>query len=92
MNKCVECGSTNSLSSHHVFGGRNRKLSDKYGALETLCFKCHRECHDAPDQELNMKYKQIHQNRIETSYIVDYGLTDGEAREKFISEFGRNYL
>jgi 5-methylcytosine-specific restriction endonuclease McrA len=78
---CWNCGTTEGLSEHHIYGGRNRKLSTQYGMLVDLCFDCHRKVHDEPDQLLNNKLKAWGQNQFET-------LHNGVS---FISVFDRNY-
>ena len=42
---CEICGRTGTsrvpLHRHHVFGGSNRKISDKLGMVVDLCCECH---------------------------------------------------
>lgn len=40
---CYLCGKAANLECHHVFGGANRKASDRYGLTVRLCHKCHNE-------------------------------------------------
>lgn len=41
VKKCFLCGKQYDLHRHHIFGGRNRKLSEKYKLYVNLCFDCH---------------------------------------------------
>jgi hypothetical protein len=71
---------------HHIFGGSNRKLSEKYGLFVYLTPAMH-----------NMSNKGIHFNKE----FMDYAHKEGQkaymkhyssTKEEFISKFGRNYL
>jgi len=37
------CGSYKCIELHHIFGGAERRLSDKYGLVVPLCHWCHNE-------------------------------------------------
>jgi len=91
MSKCYVCDSEYSLSNHHVYGGRNRKLSEKYDALVPLCFSCHRLVHDQLSQKLNNQLKLEFQLSIEQVFMDIYECEQESARDRFILEFGRNY-
>ena len=40
---CYLCGRNENLEEHHVFPGKNRKLSDMYGLVIHICGqRCHR--------------------------------------------------
>ena len=44
---CGRNGNDDPLDKHHVFGGYNRRLSERYGAVVYLC---HNRCHEnGPD-------------------------------------------
>jgi len=87
--KCFLCGANGSydhLEEHHVFGGANRKLSEKDGMKVRLCGnKCHRNGkmsvhHDAIT---SIKLKRIAQ----MIWIKKYG-----SKEDFMKRYGKNYL
>lgn len=37
------CGKPTNLECHRIFGGSNRKASDRYGLTVWLCHACHNE-------------------------------------------------
>lgn len=83
---CKLCGSQRWLERHHIFGGANRKKSEKYGLVVYLCHNCHNE----PPYG-------VHHNRDEMLRLKQYGqkkamLEQGWSKEDFIREFGKNYL
>lgn len=88
--KCFLCGrsetSCNRLEVHHLFGGANRKLSDKYGLTVTLCHACHNEPPDG-----------AHFNKEVMQYLHECGQRkamqeQGWTRDEFREIFGKNYL
>jgi hypothetical protein len=42
VDRCFVCGCVRNLERHHIFGGSNRKHSEKYGLVVYLCAVCHR--------------------------------------------------
>lgn len=90
MRKCWLCGKNGSvdpLDRHHIFGGANRKKSEKYGLVVDLC---HHDCHIFGP-------KAAHNNAETMQKLREYG--QKKAMEKnnwsvadFIREFDRNYL
>lgn len=90
MNTCWLCGANgcfDPLDRHHIFGGANRKKSDRMGLVVHLC---HNRCH------LFGKYA-AHQNKDTMLKLHQYGQRkamseNGWDTAKFISEFGKNYL
>lgn len=90
--KCFICGRNgrgDRLERHHqhIFGGANRKLSEKYGLVVWLCGeRCHR----------TGKYSS-HQNADVADYLHRYGQKkamreQGWDKQMFILIFGKNYL
>lgn len=75
------------LDEHHVFGGSNRKLSEKYGLKVYLH---HSRCHIFgkgsvhQNAEINRMLKSIVQKRAMRHY--------GWTVEDFIKIFGKSYL
>lgn len=84
--ECYVCATTFNLHSHHIlFGVANRKKSEQYGLKVWLCAYHHNMSNESvhQDRELDLHLKRLAQEHYEARY---------GAREKFISEFGRNYL
>ncbi len=73
------------VERHHIFGGANRKRSEKYGFVVPLRPDLHpngvQACKDA--KMIDDKLKKMAQ----TYYEEHHG-----SREEFIKEFGKNYL
>ena len=84
--ECYITGDTYELHEHHVFGGYNRKLSEKYGLKIWLRPDWHNMenygVHN--DQELNLKIKA----EVQQKAMEHYGWTIAD----FISIFGKNYI
>lgn len=86
---CFACQANGSadywgLDKHHVFGGANRKKSEKYGLTVYLC---HDKCHLNGVHKyggLDLMLKQIVQKRAMDHY--------GWSVDDFIGIFGRNYI
>lgn len=75
--QCAICGN-NQVHCHHIFEGRNRKNSTKYGMIVPLCKNHHDWVH-----KTNYKgFKEKAQKEFEKTH----------SREEFINIFGRNYL
>lgn len=84
--ECYECSSTQMVEEHHIFyGTANRKKSEKYGLKVHLCYIHHRDsAHGVHggNHKLDRKLKEIGQQEFEKKY----------GHEKFMQEFGKNYL
>ena len=82
--RCFICKGTYFLECHHIFRGTaNRKKSEEYGLKVWLCRRHHtgpEGVHNKP--ALDRELKVMGQRKFEEKY----------SREKFIREFGRNYL
>lgn len=82
--ECFSCGDTRNLEEHHVFFGKNRKMSEHYGLKIHLCPACHRShlgIHGG-NVELDQELKTFAQKTFEKKY----------SHELFMEKFGRNYL
>lgn len=75
-------GSTIGLHEHHLFKGRNRNNSEKYGLKVWLTFEQHEFLHGKDGHELDMKLMRLGQAFFELNHT----------RKEFMSIFGRNYL
>lgn len=88
---CFFSGRNDLLERHHVFGGKNRNKSEKYGLTVWLNHYYHNEppClgnmfMGSPhhDKEVDLYLKAVAQQKFEEKY----------SHELFMQEFGRNYL
>lgn len=84
--ECYICETTNWLEEHHVFGGANRKLSEKYGLKIYLCHRHHNEPPDGIhfDTWLMNRVRQDSQKK----FMEHYNKTADEFRQIF----GKNYI
>ena len=81
---CFLCGSETWLEEHHIFGGANRKISEREGFKVYLCHRCHNEPPKGVhfNEKNNNKLKRICQREYEKTHT----------RESFIALIGRNFL
>ncbi len=81
---CYLCGREGATEEHHIFGGPNRKLSEKYGLKVYLCHACHRTGQDAVhvSAETMARLRKAGQAAFERSHD----------RESFMRIFGKNYM
>lgn len=77
-------GSTENLHKHHVFYGKNRQDSERYGCWVWLRADWHNMSNHGVhfNKPLDLQIKQDCQRAFEKKY----------SHEKFMSVFGRNYL
>jgi len=82
--ECYVCSTTLNLHKHHVFGGANRKWSEKYKLYVYLCAYHHNMSNDGVHfnkdlmDSLHREFQQI----FEKLY----------SKDQFVKIFGRNYL
>lgn len=87
---CYLCGARDgerfqSMHWHHVFGGPNRKHSEKYGLKVRLCaYSCHEYGPFAVhrNKEIDTWLKKTAQEEFEKTH----------SREEFMKIFGKNWL
>jgi hypothetical protein len=81
---CFVCGYTQGLHRHHIYGGRNRKISEKQGFVVYLCGYHHNLSDKGVhfDSELDLKIKAQAQRIFEKEHT----------REEFMELIGRSYL
>lgn len=84
MRQCHICGSCGWIETHHVFGGANRKTSERFGMKVDLCHWCHNEPPNGVhfNRENDLRLKREYQALFEAE----------QGHEAFIRLFGRNYL
>ena len=81
--ECYFCHTTQGLHSHHIYGGKNRKTSDKNGFTVYLCFNHHtgnEGVHKSEEQLLT--FKRLCQKEYEVT----------NTREDFIRLINKSYL
>lgn len=83
--QCFICATTKNIHCHHVYGGANRKNSDKNGFTVYLCAWHHNigggeSIHE--NSKMSLWLKQACQKKYEETH----------SREEFIRIIGRNYL
>ena len=78
--QCYLCRTGGRMELHHCLHGIRRKKADIYGLTVHLCPMCHRMLHDhgTGDLFLEQEAQRVFEGR--------YG------REKWMQEFGKNYL
>ncbi len=83
MSRCLVCGRPRE-AVHHVFGGPNRKNSEKYGLKIPLCNAHHNMSPEGihNDKDFDLTIKRNAQKIFERKY----------SHEKFMGIFGKNYL
>lgn len=83
--RCYITGETKNLEEHHIFGGANRRLSERYGLKVWLTHDWHNEmpfgAHFCEETALFLK------RAGQTAFEKVHG-----TREEFVEIFGRNYL
>ena len=84
---CGRNGAADPLDRHHIFGGPYRRKSEKYGLVVPLC---HHDCH------IFGRYA-AHKNAETAAALHAYGQEkamreQGWTVERFIQEFGKNYI
>ena len=84
---CGRNGAADPLDEHHIFGGANRKLSDRFGLTVYLC---HHDCHIFGE-------KAAHQNAETAQKLHEYGQRkameeQGWTADQFRMVFGKNYI
>lgn len=84
---CSRNGCGDPLDKHHIFGGSNRKKSERYGLYVYLC---HDRCHENGPEA-------AHRCRETAQKLHEYGQRlamdeNNWSVEDFRKEFGRNYI
>lgn len=79
---CDLCGRWGKLEAHHVFEGRNRKQSDRYGAVIHICRDCHNKIHHHPADYAYLK------REWQAKLMQDNGWTMDDWMERFRKNYG----
>ena len=83
--KCWVCGTEYGLHRHHVYGGPNRKWSEKYGCWVYLCYVHHLDSKDGV--HFNKELRDNLQQKTQECFETNLG-----TREDFRRIFGKSYL
>lgn len=81
--RCYICDRKCPTQEHHIFGGANRKISDREGLTVYLCADCH------------TGNQGVHRNKELMDYMHRLGqivYEEKHTRQEFMQLFGRNYL
>lgn len=84
-NKCFMCKREGRTELHHIYKGKNRKISDKNGFVVHLCPNCHRG-----DNGVHGKHGHLMDMYLEKTCQLVYEET--HTREEFMALIGCNYL
>ena len=84
MDTCIFTGSPY-VERHHVFGGSNKALSEKYGYIAPVRYDLHPNGANKGDEAKDIDV--ILKQRCQRHYEANIG-----TREQFIKEFGKSYL
>ena len=79
--RCMICGSTDSVTTHHLLCGSNRRAADRHGLTIPLCSRCHDKVQT--DGRLMAISKAIGQ----LLFMLKVG-----SKQEFMAEFGQDYL
>lgn len=88
MNACYFQKRTDGIERHHVFGGANRKRSEKYGFVIPLHYSLHPNgagCQLSQDERNDLD--RVLKQECQKWYLEHIGGIDS-----WMKEFGRNYL
>ena len=80
---CFLCGKRGPTERHHIFGGANRKWSEKYNLVVHLCHECHNE----PPNGVHFNSERM--NALRALGQEEFEKT--HTHEEFMKIFGRNY-
>ncbi|NCC83652.1 MAG: hypothetical protein EOM03_05940 [Clostridia bacterium] len=83
---CEICGKRGPVEKHHVWGGALRKKSEEYGATAMLCVEDHREGKNAVHK--SGEAARVLKAKTQARIMREQGWTI----ERFIREFGKNYV
>lgn len=81
---CYFCHTTQNLHDHHIYFGKNRKISEQNGFKVWLCAKHH-----------NMSIDSVHENHIRDIFLKQLCQSVYEqehTRKEFMQLIGKNYL
>lgn len=80
--ECYMCKSWGGIELHHIYKGKNRKISDKNGFVVHLCSDCHRYLHGKEGHLMDIYLMKTCQIEYEKKH----------SRQEFMKLIGCNYL
>lgn len=80
--ECYMCKQWGGIELHHIYKGKNRKISDRNGFVVHLCSNCHRTLHG--------KYGHLMDIYLMKTCQLEY--EKEHSREEFMKLIGCNYL
>ena len=82
--ECYLCGRVGYTHRHHVFGGRFRNASERYGCVVDLCPECHQYIHSGKGVETKR------QLQCDIQYLkMD---ENGWTQRDWMTMFGRSWI
>ena len=89
---CYICSSKYAVEEHHIFGGSDRQVAEKYGLKVHLCYDHHHGtygCHGREGKGIQQALHHIGQQTIEELWKKQ---GEPDPRDRFIREFRKSYL
>ena len=89
---CLRCGNPNA-EWHHVWNADRRATSDREGCIAPLCREHHQGRHGVHrDMGYNRRLRSDCQRRWEAREVAECGISEEEARRRFMGLFFENYI
>ena len=83
--RCYMCHKQGRTELHHIYFGKNRKISDKHGFVVHLCRRCHRE-------EIGVHGREGYLMDIHLKKACQLKYEEEHTRQEFMALIGCNYL
>lgn len=83
---CLVCGTTQNLHKHHIFGGANRRKSERDGCWCYLCAPHHNM------SDMGVHFNKELDTRLKQRCQIKWQEVYNKSEDDFIKEYGRNYL
>lgn len=88
--RCYVCKMAMGAETHHVFGGPDRKYSDKDGLTVRVCRECHCEAHKGGKVAADLH--EAGQKAWEAYYGPGIKVIGMDPRRAFMERYRKNYL
>lgn len=95
MEVCAICGKPTQCVHHLIFGISNRALSDDDALILPMCNNCHNLAGGTKALHNNIVAEKLSKIIGQLAYEkrqVAKGFTEAEARDLFMTRYGRSYL
>lgn len=80
--ECFMCKQWGAIELHHIYKGKNRKISDREGFVVHLCSDCHGKLHGKDGHLMDLYLMKTCQLAYEENHT----------RSEFMNLIGRNYI